>query len=293
MKAGAGAKSVFSLLASCACALPCFAVSAQSPQYRPHASPAVQAQSVSTSVRPVSAASVSPSRPMSPLQREEMLGDIYMIRKMFHHAIAVYTDLLREEPKNAVLLNKIGIAYQQLDLPKFAERYYKKAAKSDKRSAIPINNWGTVEFGFHHYGAAINRYKRAIRLNPAMASAYSNLGYAYLARRNYKDAVLAFCRTIVLDPTYFKDRGVGGEVIELRGNQPPGLFYYLLAKSFATLDDVASCAHYLKMSRDEGYKKFTDALKDPAFKTVLRDPRIRAILLPPPPAAPTDAQPVR
>jgi len=55
-------------------------------------------------------------------------------------------------------------------------------------------------------------------------------------------------------------------VIELRGNQPLGLFYFILAKAFATLDDVASCAHYLKMSRDEGYKKFTSALKDPASK---------------------------
>jgi len=31
----------------------------------------------------------------------------------------------------------MGIAYQQLELPKLAERYYKKAAKADKRSAIP------------------------------------------------------------------------------------------------------------------------------------------------------------
>ena len=222
---------------------------------------------------------------MTPFQHEEMLGDTYMVRKLFRHAIAIYSDLLRQEPRNAELLNKIGIAYQQLELPELAERYYKKAAKVDKRSAIPINNWGTVEFGFHHYGSAIKRYKRAIRLDPSMASAYSNLGYADLARRKYEDAVLAFRRTILLDPSFFEDRGVNGQVIESRGNQPPGLFYYLLAKSFAMLDDVASCAHYLKMSRDEGYKKFTDARKDPAFKKVLRNPRIRAILLPPPPAA--------
>ena len=291
MKAGAWAGLAFSLLAWFPCSLPGLAASRFAPQ-RPQSSLAVHPQSVSLSAH-TAAAPIPASRPMTPFQREETLGDTYMVRKLFHHAIAVYSDLLRQEPKNEELLNKVGIAYQQLELPKLAERYYKRAAKADKRSAIPINNWGTVEFGYHHYGSAIKRYKRAIRLDPSMASAYSNLGYAYLARRKYKDAVLAFRQTILLDPSFFEDRGVNGQVIESRGDQPPGLFYYLLAKSFATLDDVASCAHFLKMSRDEGYKKFTDALKDPAFKQVLRNPRIRAILLPPTPVSRGSAQPGR
>jgi tetratricopeptide (TPR) repeat protein len=285
MKAGAWAGLAFSILICGACGLPALAACPPS-QQQPQVSRAVQSKSIS--FRAHTAPKPSPL-PMTPFQREETLGDTYMIRKMFHHAIAVYSDLLQEDPKNEALLNKVGIAYQQLELPKLAERYYKKAAKADKHSAIPINNWGTVEFGFHHYGAAIKRYKRAIRLDPSMASAYSNLGYAYLGRRKYQAAVLAFRRAIVIDPSYFEDRGVNGQVIESRGNQPPGLLYYLLAKSFAMLGDVAGCAHYLKMARDEDYKKFIDARKDPAFRKVLRDPRIHAILFPPPAVSPGDA----
>ena len=70
---------------------------------------------------------------------------------------------------------------------------------------------------------------------------------------------------------------------------PPGLFYYMLAKTFAILGNAKSCAHYLKMSRDEGYKKYTEALKDPAFKTVLKDPRVQAILVPQPQSADSTA----
>jgi len=41
-----------------------------------------------------------------------------------------------------------------------------------------------------------------------MASVYSNLGYAYLARRNYKEAILAFRRTILLNPLTFRIAGL-------------------------------------------------------------------------------------
>jgi len=37
--------------------------------------------------------------PMTPFQHQEMLGDIYVVRKMYRHAILLYSGLLREEPK--------------------------------------------------------------------------------------------------------------------------------------------------------------------------------------------------
>lgn len=226
-------------------------------------------------------------RPMTPAEIEEMHGDVLLVRKMYQQAIATYQDVLLQEPKHArlhksKLLDKIGVCYQELDLPKQAEHFYKKAAKTDKHFAAPQNNLGTVDFGRHKYKGAIKHFKKAVKLDPKMAAAYSNLGYAYLARKKYRNAILAFRRTILIDPTFYRNRGRAGEVIEQRGNEPPGLFYYMLAKTFAILGDAKSCAHYLKMSRDEGYKKYTEALKDPAFKAVLKDPRVKAILEPKP-----------
>ena len=296
MRASALVGSALMVVAACAFGLPSPAFSSQQAQSRQkpaipvaHSSAVASSQAASSAPQQTSATPVvaAPALlPMTPVEKEEMRGDIFLARKMFHEAIATYQDLLLQEPKNAKLLNKIGIAYQELGEPKLAERYYKKSAKADKHFASPLNNWGTVEFGQKEYKGAIKQYKRAIKIDPTKGATFSNLGYAYLARKKYKDAIRAFRQAILVDPAIFKNRGADGEVVEQRGNQPPGLFYFLLAKTFAVLGNAASCAHYLKMSREEGYKKYTAALKDPAFKTVLKDPRVQSALRPPAPATP-------
>lgn len=218
---------------------------------------------------------------MTPEQVEEMHGDIFMARKMFSEAIQTYQDLLLADPKNAKVLNKAGICYQQLGDVKQAERYYKNSFKADKTFASPLNNLGTLEFGKHKYKGAIKDYKKAIKVDPTLATTFSNLGYAYLARKKVKDAILSFRQAILLNPNVFQDRAEEGSVVEQRGNMDQGFYYYTLAKTFAMLGDAERCAHYLTMARDEGYKKYTDARKDPVFKPVLKDPRIQLILAPP------------
>lgn len=236
---------------------------------------------------PSSASPSAPQPPLTPSQKEEQLGDLYLIRKNYHLAIRTYSDVLSRQPRHArirrsKLLNKIGICYQELDLPRQAQKFYKKAAKTDKHFASPQNNLGTIDFGRRNYKGAIKHFRKAVKIEPQMAAAFSNLGYAFMARKKYKKAILAFRRAILIDPSIFQNRSTAGSVVEQPGNNPPGLFYYMLAKTFATLGDAKSCAHYLKMSRDEGYKKYTDALHDPAFKVVLKDPRVHAILFPKP-----------
>lgn len=248
---------------------------------------------------------------MSPAAREEMQGDIFMARKMYSQAIQQYQDVLlsrglplkQQQPKrsffqrlfgvfghpsepqdheNAQLFDKIGIAYQQLGDTGQAESYYYRSVASDKRYQSPLNNLGTIEFGQRNYKSAISWYKKAIKVDPKVATTFGNMGYAYLAWNKYPDAIVAFRQAILLDPEIFQNRGDLGAVVESGGGGDPGRYYYTLAKTFAMLGNADECAHFLKMSRDEGYKKFTDALKDPAFRPVLKDPRVLAILSPSP-----------
>ena len=239
-------------------------------------------QSSSQSGRPLqSPSATSRKAPMTPVQTEELRGDILMARKMYHRAIETYKDVLLQHPKDPRLLNKIGIAYQQLDDWRQAERFYKRACKVDEHFAEARNNLGTVEFSRRKYKSAIKQYEKAIRINPRSAVAFSNLGYAYLARKKYDEAILAFRVAILIDPNVFRDFSSSGTAVEERGYDKPGVFYYMLAKTFAMLGDAERCALYLEKSREEGYKKFTDARSDPAFKSVLRDPRVQRVLAPP------------
>ncbi|HTU34022.1 MAG TPA: hypothetical protein VMF66_09495, partial [Candidatus Acidoferrum sp.] len=51
------------------------------------------------------------------------------------------------------------------------------------------------------------------------------------------------------------------------------------AKSYAMAGDAEHAAHFLKLSRDDGYKEFASAAKDPAFAKVIKDPRVQQVLI--------------
>jgi tetratricopeptide (TPR) repeat protein len=277
-----------SLLVVCLFAIPSFATPRRpiTPQQTKEQSPPATSSAIAAQEKQTSEVSSAPPAkaqpPMTPEQKEEMRADLLMVRKMYQQAIDVYQDLLRQRPKDAELMNKIGINYQELGDLKQAEHYYKLAVKNDKHFANAENNLGTIDFGRHKYKGAIKHFQKAVKIDPTIAAAYSNMGYAYLARKHLKDAILAFRQAILVDPNIFANRSSAGAVVEQQGNSPPGLFYYTLAKTFAILGNAQSCAHYLKMSRDEGYKKYVEAAKDPAFKSVLKDPRVQDILFPTP-----------
>src|SRR5271155_908054 len=131
--------------------------------------PAVHAQQVThpqpQSQSPPDASSASaPAPQLTPRQAAELRGDVMMARKEFTQAIVAYVQIVTEDPKDALVLNKIGVAYQELGDLNRSSRYYKKAMKADKNFASPINNLGTIEYEKKHYGRAIILYKKASTL---------------------------------------------------------------------------------------------------------------------------------
>src|ERR1700690_3265783 len=126
---------------------------------------------------------------MTERQVQEMRADILMAREMYAEAIQDYDQLLAQAPKDAELLNKIGVAYQQQGNTLLAGHYYKRAMKANKTYVSAINNLGTVEYEKKHYGRAIRLYKTALVLKPTddIATLYSNLGYTYFGIKEYPE----------------------------------------------------------------------------------------------------------
>lgn len=236
----------------------------------------------SATLRQVSAAQPASQPTMTPRQLEELRADIFMARKLYPDAIKSYEHLIKEEPKNGLLLNKLGVAYQQFGDYGRAERAYKQAIKADKTYASAYNNVGTVEYTDHKYTHAIDWYEKALALQPDMATVYCNLGYAYFDEKHYPEAMDAFEHAIHIDPQIMSERGDSGSVIQQRGTTDPGLFYFFVARAYAQLGNAERCAHYLKMSRDEGYQKFDSAKTDPNFSKVIADPQVQAVFAPVP-----------
>lgn len=242
--------------------------------------PGIQAQEAPQNQpqTPESASTPANTAPMTPRQTAELRGDVMMARKEFVQAVNAYEQILAENPSDAPVLNKVGVAYQQLGDLRRSARYYKKATKADKNFASPINNLGTVEYEKKHYGKAISLYKRAALLKYDLSVIYSNLGYAYFANKEYPEATDSFGKALALDSSIFDHKSGFGSIIQQRTTTDPGLFNFFVAQSFAKTGDAERAAHYLKLARDDGYANFRSAETDPAFARVIKDPRVQEVL---------------
>jgi tetratricopeptide (TPR) repeat protein len=245
-------------------------------QASPASTQPASAQPASTSSETVHVATPNPA--LNPRQAAEMKGDVFMARKEFSEAAGAYEAILEREPKNAELLNKTAIAYQELGNLNRSERYYHRAMKADKNFASPINNLGTVEYEKKHYSKAIALYKKALVLKMETSTIYSNLGYAYFGNKQYPEAMATFDKALAIDPQLFERKSGYGTIIQQRTTTDPGLFNFFVAKSYAALGDAEHAAHFLRLARDDGYKNFLSAETDPAFAKVIKDPRVQEVL---------------
>jgi tetratricopeptide (TPR) repeat protein len=215
------------------------------------------------------------------LTQEEM-ADLMMARKEYREAAQKYKALTEQDPRNAVYLNKLGIAmHQQMDLGA-ALKCYKRAVKLDPQYADAQNNIGTIWYQRKKYGKAIKAYKKAIKLRADMAVLYSNLGYAYFGDKKYDESIAAFRQALAIDPLVF-DHGTSraGSLLQDRSVWDRGRFYFLLAKSFAEAGNVDRALLYLRKAKDEGYKSINDVKSDPAFAAMLKLPGMQEVLAPP------------
>ena len=230
------------------------------------------------SVVPKPATTSEAPRARTTRENDEMTADLMMVRKQYSEAAALYEKLVQQEPRNAVLLNKLGIAYHQQMLLDRAKRCYERAAKADRTYATAYNNLGTIYYQRRNYRKAIRNYKKAIQLNASMDVIYSNLGYAYFGQKHYEDALEAFRQALALDPEVFDRSHTAGSLLQDRSVEDHGLFYFYLAKSFAKTGNARRCAEYLRKARDEGYAGLAAAKTDPAFAGVLHDPGVMEVL---------------
>src|ERR1700737_5296357 len=142
----------------------------------------------------------------NPAERQlsgEEIGDLYMARKQYREATEQYRSLSERNPRNAVYLNKLGIALHQQTVLGAALKYYERAVKTDPQYADAENNIGTIWYQRKKYGKAIRAYQRAIKMRDDMPVLYSNLGYAYFSQGKYDESIVAFRTELPKAPQFF------------------------------------------------------------------------------------------
>ncbi len=211
-------------------------------------------------------------------RRLELQADVMMARKRYHQASEFYQQVLKLDPYNAPVANKLGIAYHQLQDLEKARRWYDQAAKIDNNYAEAWNNLGTVYYHRKDYKKAIRYYQRALEVRPESAHIHSNLGTAYFARKQYEEAVQEYRLALLIDPTIFEQRSPFGVLVHERSVEDLARFHFVLAKSFATIGDVERCLAYLRRALEEGFKEIERLYTEPEFLLIREDIRFQELL---------------
>lgn len=221
----------------------------------------------------VDQAKSTPLPPSRTLTSEER-GDILMARKMYREAI----DTFQADPqKTAVVYDKIGIAYHQLQLLDNAKKYYELAVKVNRNYPEALNNIGTVYYAKKSYRRAIGYYKRALRLSDS-ASIYSNLGTAYFARKEYKLATDAYQEALDRDPEVFERKSNFGTLLQDRNVEERARFHYYLAKMYAKSGRNELAIQYVRKCLEEGFKEKKKLEEDPEFQALRQSDEFKELM---------------
>jgi tetratricopeptide (TPR) repeat protein len=221
----------------------------------------------------------STSPALSPRDIQVEKAKILMAEKRYDACIEAYQDLLKAEPKNAVFMNMIGIAYLDLSKPEEAKKYFQRAEKADKKYSSAVNNLGMVYYTQKNYRRAIREYQRAAKIDPGQAGTHANLGFAYYNTNKFQESSVEFQKALEIDPHVLERNSNVGTMMQDRSVSNHGLFFFTMARVYAQKKDAEHCAEYLRKSYDEGYKDVVKVKTDPAFKEILNDPGVQAVLV--------------
>ena len=226
-----------------------------------------------------------PSSDASALELERQ-ADILRTEKHYLDAVDYFQAALAKTPKNAQLLNKLGITDLMLERYKQAGKEFEQAIKYDRSLADAVNNLGVIDYERRKYHAAIKQYKKAIVLRPDSASFYSNLGAAYFARKEFENATKAYAEAVRLDPQIFEHTSHTGVAAQIASTDDRAHYDYVVAKLYAKIGDRDHSLEFLRKSMEEGYKDVKNVFTDPEFADLRKDARFEQLMKSQPTAIP-------
>jgi tetratricopeptide (TPR) repeat protein len=203
----------------------------------------------------------------------EQRGDLFMARQQYLAAIDAY----REAPTNAVILNKLGIAYHHLFALDEARKDYEKALLIRPNYPEAINNLGAADFAERQYKQSIRLYRKALKLMPNSAVIAANLGTAYFARGKYQDGLEAYQNAFRLDPNVFD--GDMSQVIpgpsEARERARQD---FCIAELFAEAGKQSLALEYLRKALNDGFHDKNLLMQDSDLAQLRKTPEFAQLM---------------
>lgn len=207
----------------------------------------------------------------------ELKGDLERVRSNYVLAISYYRQALRAEPKNAQILNKLGISELKTGERGSARKHFSQAIKADPRNLSALNNLGAVYCLDKKYKNAVKYLKQALELNETSAPAHLNLAEAWMGLNQIDRAMTEYARAIELDADILNESPTG---ISARISTPEqrARVNFLIAKAYAKRGNIEGALEYLKRAKDGRFPDMGNVYKEQEFAVLWPDPRLEKIV---------------
>jgi tetratricopeptide (TPR) repeat protein len=228
------------------------------------------------SAPPVTVAQIPPAAPhltadeLSP----EIRGDLAMAHQQYLQAIDAYS---QAPDKNAILWNKLGMAYHHLFAVEEARRDYQRALQLRPDYPEALNNLGAIYYAKKNYRKAIRYYRRALQSDPKSAPIFSNLGTAWFARGKVDLGIEAYRTAFALDPRVFESDSalLVNESLPAHDRAQQD---YCIAKLLAESGKNREAIEYLRKALDEGFTDRKKILEDQNLASLRATPEFAELM---------------
>jgi tetratricopeptide (TPR) repeat protein len=221
---------------------------------------------------------IEPPAPDATAVDLELQADQLRSEKLYLDALDYYHAALGKKPKDARLLNKIGITELMMQRYREARKSFERSIQCNHEFADAYNNLGVVFYEAKKYGPAVKQYQRAIAKDSNSASFYSNLGAAYFSKKDFDGAVVAYQHALELDPDVFERTSRAGVQAQLPSPEDRARYDYTVAKLYAKMGFSDQSLEYLRKAMEAGYKDLKNVYKDAEFTELRKNPRFTELM---------------
>ena len=222
---------------------------------------------------------VAPPAASSSARELEAVADQLQSDKNYLDAIDYYEAALNKDPKNVVLLNKVGMSQLLLRRYKVACKNFERAIKLNKNYANAYANLAVVYYQEGSYAKSIRYYDKAIQIDDMQAVFFNNRAASLFAKKQFEKATADYNKALQLDPDIL-DRATRAAGVQAKLPSPGDIAHYdyVIAKLFARNGSTDRSLHYLKKAMEEGYSHINDVYKDSEFSELRKDPRFAELM---------------
>ena len=132
--------------------------------------------------------------------------------------LSVANQMLEKFPNSIILHNMLGASNAGLKQFDAAVDNFKKVLKIDPNDAIAYNNMGSALQDMGNAEAAIDCYKNALKINPDFCDAYNNMGNAFRNMGNTEAAIDRYNMALKIRPDYAEAYNNMGHVLKDKGD---------------------------------------------------------------------------